>query len=85
MVKEEKLKFVNGKIDGTEDECYMGYVNSDGKPHGPGVYTWDDSECYMGLARHDKRHGFGKYIFADGDEYEGEWVEDEMHGQGTLR
>ena len=61
---------------------YEGEVNSNGKPHGQGVWTHPSGRRYEGQCKNGKKHGQGTYTWPDGARYEGEWQDGKYHGQG---
>ena len=63
---------------------YSGTVNAAGKPHGRGVKTFANGNCYEGDFRDGLRHGKGTWSTTDGGRYEGDWVGSKQHGVGTL-
>ena len=69
----------------------MKYVGEwkDGKAHGQGIQTWDDSESkYVGEWKDGKHHGKGHFIYAPysylKDEYVGEFKNGKRDGKGTY-
>ena len=68
---------------------YEGEVRN-GKPHGQGTVTWDDSTRYEGEWRNGNRHGQGTFTWKGTGEYagregryEGGWRNDKHHGHGV--
>eukprot|EP01102_Stenamoeba_stenopodia_P014619 TRINITY_DN487_c0_g1_i3.p1 TRINITY_DN487_c0_g1~~TRINITY_DN487_c0_g1_i3.p1 ORF type:complete len:714 (+),score=189.35 TRINITY_DN487_c0_g1_i3:267-2408(+) len=55
-----------------------------GKPHGQGVYVFNDGATYAGSFKIGKMDGKGKIQYKCGDYYEGEWKGDLFEGFGKL-
>ncbi len=64
---------------------YTGTVNSRGKAHGWGTFTFLDGHVYEGDFQNGVRHGQGTYEHWNGDVYEGDFENDKRHGVGTVK
>ena len=66
------LTFTDELVTG-KHTVYKGFLNKEGKQHGPGLQYWADGARYEGEWHSGQPSGRGKLIHADGSAHQGEW------------
>jgi len=73
-----------GAIKDTDEYGYVGQVNPEWKPHGDGIFLWQDNSRYEGMWEDGMRHGYGIMRWPSGDTYAGYWEQDRQIGEGQT-
>mmetsp|Transcript_8494 Transcript_8494/g.26330 ORF Transcript_8494/g.26330 Transcript_8494/m.26330 type:complete len:370 (-) Transcript_8494:205-1314(-) len=67
------------------NDVYLGQVDSLGRPHGEGIYLWEDGSEYHGKWLHGEWHDRGTYLGPDGRRYVGGVsANNQRHGRGVY-
>jgi len=66
-----------------EKQYYQGSYNSEGKCHGPGIWS-QKHNIYFGNFYNDEFSGKGLFIDPKGNYYFGDWKHNKCNGQGNL-
>jgi cyanophycinase len=72
------------KIDAVvvDPKFYKGDTNSQGNPHGFGIYSYVDGSIYEGQWEDGIKQGKGTWTYPNSDKYVGDWANGHKHGFG---
>ena len=83
--EKEQIKYPHyTTINYSTGNVYKGYINSAGKKHGKGTYTWTSGDRYEGDWINDLATGQGIYYSHEGWRYEGGFANLKFHGEGVY-
>ena len=68
----------------SEDEFYLGELDSQGDPAGFGIFKWPSDNIQIGYWLNGLQEGKGFTYFACGEIYAGEFVSGKRNGYGTY-